>query len=287
MTVAFISTVDYRDSSMAPSLGFTLIELLVVIAVIAILAAMLLPALSSAKLRAHQVVCLNNVRQLAHAAKMYQQDDASAFPRNAADRAWMPPLVSYNKSIRTVMTCPVAKDKPAMPNNMGTAANSWWWWWTGLGSLSGDAESWSGSYAMNGWFYTPAQAAHPTPQFFKSDAGILFPATTPMFADANWAEVWAHTNDAPAADLFLGDKIVVSSFNPAPLGTIGHVTIARHGSKPPTAAPHAWPSDQPLPRNWGINISFADGHSEKIALPDLWELTWYNTWVPGKQPGTP
>jgi prepilin-type N-terminal cleavage/methylation domain-containing protein len=60
--------------------GFTLVELLVVIAIIAILAALLLPSLSSAKARAQRTVCLNNLKQLATAWTVYCGDNDGALP---------------------------------------------------------------------------------------------------------------------------------------------------------------------------------------------------------------
>ena len=64
-----------RRSKMKATKGFTLIELLVVIAIIAILAAVLLPVLSKAQLRAQEIGSLNNLHQLAEAAVMYDHDN--------------------------------------------------------------------------------------------------------------------------------------------------------------------------------------------------------------------
>ena len=65
---------------------FTLIELLIVIAIIAILAAILLPALQSARARAQSTTCINNLKQMAVIARTYADDHRGFWPGNSGTK---------------------------------------------------------------------------------------------------------------------------------------------------------------------------------------------------------
>lgn len=99
--------------------GFTLIELLVVVAVIAILAALLLPALSRAQAMARRTVCINQLKQWGTGIQMYADDNQDLLPReDAVDRenAWsdVADSTSYNVWYNAL---------PTLIGGMNTASN--------------------------------------------------------------------------------------------------------------------------------------------------------------------
>jgi prepilin-type N-terminal cleavage/methylation domain-containing protein/prepilin-type processing-associated H-X9-DG protein len=111
-----------------PTGGFTLIELLVVIAIIAILASLLLPALSNAKERALRSKCLSNLRQVGLACRMYAEENGDRLPVNTAGYwPWDLDNVTFSNLLRQgfqrwILYC---------PSYVGAGEDWWWNWGTG------------------------------------------------------------------------------------------------------------------------------------------------------------